>query len=411
MKPNRLDDIFQVKCGVPIIAGFYIGMEEDKASELMTDLTDYKIYHSCEYPADLIYQHKISFKYESFNDSYKVSSIEVAFPKGVRNEMQLENVKQYISEKYFNVDSKEYIIRDDQNEIVNYEVTYFEFFYQYTITTDFKELKIIISAKLLSSDIYCAINTISQNCDLSNFIRNSMKLCKQYDHTNKDFAEVMPIYYGMPGFLYFKLGDEGIKGEYCGYLDDLEEDKYCNNIVCQDYNIRYEITQGAFECIDSIIICIPKESDGLWPLVRYIKENVLVEESEIEIINDDDDEFDLIKGYMRNKYLSISFDRPYYATNDEIYITISAIDEDHPEIYQALYTTFTKEYIAAFFNGVNQFYKYNNPTQDAKFNDLRRKFDSFEDAANYYTGEHSAWARDMGGYSKEECERDTAACL
>ena len=82
MKAARIDDIFQVKCGVPIIADFYIGMEEDKAAELLEELTEYKTHHSCEYPADLIYNNKISFRYELFKESNRINMIEVSFPKG-----------------------------------------------------------------------------------------------------------------------------------------------------------------------------------------------------------------------------------------------------------------------------------------------------------------------------------------
>lgn len=52
MDLNRLDEIFQTLRGVPVIGGLYIGMDEDKASELSMELSGYKTEHSCEYPAD-----------------------------------------------------------------------------------------------------------------------------------------------------------------------------------------------------------------------------------------------------------------------------------------------------------------------------------------------------------------------
>ena len=54
MDLKRLDEIFQTVRGVPVIGGFYIGMDEEKASELSNKLKEYKTEQSCEYPADII---------------------------------------------------------------------------------------------------------------------------------------------------------------------------------------------------------------------------------------------------------------------------------------------------------------------------------------------------------------------
>ena len=413
MKAARIDDIFQVKCGVPIIAGFYIGMEEDKAAELLEELTEYKTHHSCEYPADLIYNNKISFRYKLFKESYRINMIEVTFPKGAkggdRNKL-FKDSKEYFSEKYYHEDIHCYIENYDQEDIFEFKTYISNYFYQFKIETNKEKLIIELKAKLISDDIYSAINVISQDIELMEFVRKSLHICKDYDGNNKKYAEVMPFFYGIPRFIRFELGDEGICGNDCGWLKDYIDD-YQGNSVCEDYDIGYEITLGSYDCVNSIVLSIPKDSDGLWPLMNYIRGNFLIEDSNVEIIYDYEEKFKDIKGYMNNKYVSISFNRPFYANSDKIYITIKSLDEDHPEIYRALYTVLKKDYIFSFFVGVKRFYKYSNPTQDAKFNDLRRKFKSFEAAANYYTAEMSAWARDMGGYSKEEYERDKEDCL
>lgn len=410
MKESRLDDVFQVKGGVPIIAGLYIGMDKEKAEELLEELQSYRTEHHYDYPADFIYTYKPSFKYGLFEGSDKVNSIEVIIPR--LNACQIfENLKEYFSMKFFHVDEKENIEKDEEGDIIGFEIELFEFFYKYTLKTLDNKLHIEIKAKLISEDIYCAINTISQDYKLLDFIKRSMLLCKDYDRVHKDFAVVLPFHYGLPGLLDFSLGDEELAREDIGWLDELEDVIYLDNPVCKDYNIRYEVTRGEYDCVNSIILCIPHDSEGLWKLVHYIMENFLIDDNTIKITYDDLGEFRSIKGCITNDYLSVDFTCPYYATEEGVYITIKALDGEHPEIYRALYTVFKNDFVFSFINGVKKFYRYSNPNQTAKYNELRRKYNTFEEALNVYTSEHSAWARDMGGYSKEEYEQDRAMCL
>lgn len=410
MKPNRLDDVFQVRNGVPIIGGLYIGMEEEKAEELLEELSSYRTEHSFDYPADFIYKYKLSFQYKLFQDSDKVNSITVVLPR-LNACLIFDNLKEYFSQKYLNVEIKENLEKNDEGNLIGFEIELSELFYKYTIKSSGKKLLVEIKAKLISDDIYCAINTISQDHDLLDFVMKSMLLCKDYDRIHKDFAMVMPFYYGLPTLLDFRLGDEGLVKEDCGWLDELDDITYQGNPVCEDYDIRYEVTLGYYDCVNSIILCIPHDSEGLWKLVQYIRENFLIEENNLKIEYDHLGAFRSIKGDIRNKYISIDFNCPYYATGDGVYITIKGIDEEHPEIYRALYTVFQKDFVVSFFNGVKKFYQYSNPNQDAKYNELRRKYNSFQEALDDYTSEHEAWARDMGGYSKEEYEQDRAMCL
>ena len=48
MKPNRLDNIFQVKGGIPILAGFYIGMDDDEVQERIDNLCGDQSEHSAD---------------------------------------------------------------------------------------------------------------------------------------------------------------------------------------------------------------------------------------------------------------------------------------------------------------------------------------------------------------------------
>lgn len=410
MDLKRLDEIFQTVHGVPVIGGFYIGMDEEKASELSNELSEYKTEHSCEYPADLIYQYKISFYYRCFNNSYSVSAIDVTFPKGDWLN-QIEELKEYFSKRFYHKKNNYEFVKDEDGNVTNYSLTQCDYLYRLLVSTSGKKLTVSLIARLDSAQVYCAINNVSQDLNLEKFIRKSMFLCKEMDKVNKDFNEVIPFSYGVPSFLNMGLGESLDIADECGCLEDLPIEISSGNAVCEDYGIHYELLTDEKNRVRTIILNLRKDSEGLWPLLKYIRENFLVEESNFQFGTVIDYNPDRIKGCFENEYIRISVGTPYYVSFDNISIEISAIDEGHLEKYSSMYTTFRLPYVLEYIDGVKDFFKYQNPTQDANFNELRQHFNTFEEAANVYTREHASWARDMGGYSKEEEEHDRAACL
>ena len=79
MKPEELDEIFQIEGGVPIIAGLYIGMDEEQAEEKTDELNSYKTEKSPDYP--LISSLSITFEYDLFEDENVVKRIRLILPQ------------------------------------------------------------------------------------------------------------------------------------------------------------------------------------------------------------------------------------------------------------------------------------------------------------------------------------------
>ena len=410
MEAHRFDDIFQVKGGVPIIAGLYIGMDDDDASPLLEDLLSSRFVHSYEYPADLIYELQITVQYFLFPHSDKISRIVLYIPRKIENE-DVDIMKEYLSRKYYNERVDEMIQKDSSGKYLAYMIDIYNEFYHFSMYSGEKDRMIVeLKAAKDDEDIYNTINTISNDKTLKGFIRDSIKYCGKKASGEDGIDTIIPMTYGLPSFYHFHLGDEGIDGEDFGYLDEINDDSLIGNKVRDDYDMHYEITQGYHGCVESIILSMSFDSEGIYPFIKYLKKSFYYEEAYSSAKYDKYRKMRKETMEMKNQYISIEICR-HYKTDDPIIITITALDEEHPEIYRVMDTVYNNEYIMSFFEGVERFYKDGEDTQDAKFNELRRTYDTFEQAANAYTGELAAWARDMGGYSKEEYEHDVQMCL
>ena len=163
MKPNRLDDIFQVKCGIPLIAGFFIGMDEYEAEDRLEELKLYTVEHSYDYPADLIYQMKIKFGYELFPNSEYVNSISVTFAdKATTRDVNF--IKHYIQKKYYHERIDEYLQKDADGNILGYMIDIYNDFYQFTICSkDEGVMAVHLRATCSETDYYHAFNIVSKN--------------------------------------------------------------------------------------------------------------------------------------------------------------------------------------------------------------------------------------------------------
>lgn len=413
MKPNRLDDIFQVRCGVPIIAGLYIGMEKDKAEKLLNKLTDYKTYHSYEYPADLIFQKQISFECDFCQYSSLVSSIRVIFPFECTTQ-DYASVKKYFSEKYYHEKQREEIKTGTKENILKLNFVLSNDYYEYALFNKDGNFIIQITG-LKKTRIHSDFYTVANNPDLSAFIRKSLLFCFNKGNKDKYLNELFPVYYGCPSVCGIHLG--------AGCYSSTDAEKKMDDTLhdpdmyyqYRDYrDIFFEVMVGWDERVEQIYMRMTQDDkDIALRILQHLKQRFLIENAKYEMEYDEEGDM-VIDTCMVNEYISIKIKSPYSVlgeTSTGIEIAIEVTKKDNGQLYDALFTLLCNKEHMGYFNAVEDFYEEGDSTQDAKFNDLRKKFDSFEAAANYYTAEHSAWARDMGGYSKEECERDTAACL
>jgi hypothetical protein len=410
MESFRFDDIFQVKGGVPIIAGLYIGMDEEEASPLHEELLKARFEHSYEYPEDLIYELHITFQYYLFPNTSKIKRIVLYIPRKIDSD-DVTIMKDYLSRKYYNERVDEILQKKSDGQILGYMIDIYNDFYHFSMYSDEKDRMVVdLRAVHEDYDIYDTINIISQDRNLKEFIKNSITYCEKTASEPDGIEEVIPIIYGLPAFYNIRLGDERIELEDIGYLDDIDDDTLIGNKARDDYDIHYQVLLRSYGCVDTIILSMPHDSEGVSPVIKYLKKNFLYDKAHYDLNYSKNRQREKELLSLSNSFVDVDI-REFCYDDCPVVITITATDEDHPEKYRAMYNVFENEGIMRFFDGVGRFYKNGNDTQDAKFNVLRMKYDTFEEALNYYTGEKEAWSRDMGGYSHNEFEHDKDRCL
>ena len=411
MKPNRLDDIFQVKNGIPIIAGLFIGMDGYEAEDKLEELKCYKVKHSYEYPADLIFQMKIEFDYELFTDSETVKTISVTFAdKATTRDVHF--IKDYIQKKYYHERVDEYLQKDAEGNILGYMIEIYNDFYQFTICSkDEGVMAVYLRATCSESEFYYAFNIVSKKSNLKNFIKQSLYLLEKDAKSPERIEEIMPIRYGLPSFLGYFLGDILSFGTSSGKLDEWYDDEFDGIPMKEDYGISYEYDLDELNRVIEINLAMPPDSEGVWPIINYLKKNMIINVSELDVKNDENGYPAKVRGFMQNEFISIVLFEPTYEDNGYTHLSISVRDEDNIQLLSALQIILCNEGIFKFFEGLEDFYAAEKDTQDAKFNDARKTFDSFEEYLNDYIEKKSAYESDMGVDKQEEFEQDKETCI
>lgn len=408
MDANRLDDIFQVKHGIPVIAGLYIGMASSEAEEILEELKDYKIEHSYEYPADLIYHMKIDFDCEYFSYSETVRTINLTFA-GQGSKRDLNFITKYIKEKYYHERVDEYLQKDADGEILSYMIDIYNDFYHFTICSkDDGIMSIYLRAGSTDYEVYQSINTVSEDEELKEYIKQSVLLCDKNATSRERIEEVMPIRYGIPSFMGYFLSDVLSNGISQGRLSDIPDDEFDGNPMKEYYDISYEYDLDEENRILNISLVLPTESEGLWPIIKYLKRNMMVNSSDIKIKEDDCGLISEVTGYIKNDYLSVVIYDCSDGCNLYTLISISMTNEYYTQKFMALRTIFYNEGLIYFINGLQKFYSDGEDTQDARFNAVRKRFKTFKEGLQEFINWHINLAHDMGGYTAEEEENDTS---
>lgn len=411
MKPNRLDDIFQVKNGIPVIAGFYIGMDGYEAEDKLEELKCYTVDHSYDYPADLIYQMKIEFGYELFADSDTVRAISVTFAdRGTTRDLYF--IKDYIQKKYYHERVDDYLQKDAEGNILGYMIEIYNDYYQFTICSkDEGFMAIYLRATCSESDYYYAFNIVSEKANLKNFIKQSLYLLDKDAKSSERIEEIMPIRYGLPSFLGCFLGEILSFGISSGKLEELSDDEFDGIPMKEDYGISYEYDLDELNRILEIELSMPPESEGVWPIINYLKNNMIINASELDVEKDENGNPVKVRGYLQNEFISIVIYEPNYEYNGYTHLSISVRNEDNIRLFSALQIILYNEGIFRFFEGLDDFYTDGEDTQDAKFNDVREAFDSFEEFLNDYIEKKAAYELNAEGDTQEEYELDKKICI
>ena len=411
MKPNRLDDVFQVRNGIPVIAGLFIGMEGYEAEDKLEELKCYTVEHSYDYPADLIYQMKIEFGYELFTDSESVRSISVTFAdKGTTRDVLF--IKDYLQRKYYHERVDEYLQKDAEGNILGYMIDIYNEYYQFTICSkDEGVMAVYLRATCSESNFYYAFNIVSEKSNLKNFIKQSLYLLEKDPKSAERIEEIMPIRYGLPSFMGYFLGDILSFGTSSGKLEEWLDDQFDGIPMKEDYGISYEYDLDEFNRVIEINLALPPDSEGVWPIINYLKKNMIINVSELDVKKDENGNPVKVRGYMQNEFISIVLYEPIYEENGYTHLSISVRDEDNIRLFSALHIILYNEGIFRFFEGLENFYADGKDTQDAKFNDARKAFDTFEEFLNDYIEKKAAYDLEKSGDSQESYDYDKKTCI
>lgn len=411
MRPNRLDDLFQIKGGIPIICGLYIGMDKYDAEEILYELEEDKKEHSYDYPADLIYEMQIKFVCEYFPDSENVKSISLSFTS-IGTSRDVEFIRKYMQEKYYHEREDEFLQKNADGIIMGYMIDLYNDFYRYSIySSDDDAMTICVSATSSDEFIYHAFNTISRRSNVKNFIKQSLFLLEKAPESPEQIEKVMPIRYGLPSFLGCYLGDPLLYGTSFGKLDEWTDDEFDGIPMKEEYGISYEFDIDVLNRVTCITLNMPTDYGGVWPIINYLKNNLIINTFDFDVKNDEYGNLEKITGYLQNEFILITILDISDKYNKYTQINISARDEDNIQIYQAFQTVFENENVFIFFDGIDKFYEDGKDTQDARFNKIRNEFKTFKDFLDDYTGTKAAYAHDMGGYSEDEFKRDKQICI
>ncbi len=405
MNMFRFDDLFQVYGGIPYIGGLYIGMEDEVASPILKELLKSRFVHSYEYPADLIYELQITTQYFLFPNSNKIKKIMLHIPRKIDNQ-DVFIMRDYLSEKYYNERVDEMLQRDSKGQILGYMIDIYNEYYHFSLYSSEKN-RMIVELRATKDDesIYTAFNTISKNIDLKDFIKLSIENYPKFAKDENGLDEIIPIIHGMPGFYNHRLGDEGLMCEGNGFLDEIVDDKLIGNYARDNYDIRFDLYLSDLDCLEEITFLMPVDSEGIAPTLSYLKRNFFILLGHTDIQYDFNHNPTKCVSSMSNKYVYIEVKREFF-DDSFVSIFIRTIEEEHPEYYRAMYTIFDNEKLFSFFEGVDKFYLNSSDTQDAKFNPMRKKFNSFEEGLQEFIEWHKGLAHDIGGYSKDEEEID-----
>lgn len=408
MKPVRADEIFQLQGGIPVVGGMYIGMKAERAEEIAEELEGYKTEHSYDYPADLIFSLQISFEYQTFYDYYddRVKQINVTSSNTQVSFIGYRILKAYLFKKYYHKTYSETTYTNADGTIKSRKFVLLNDYFEYSLYfTDKGELSFQLLGCKSFGDEYEFLHTYASNYQLQDFVKNSFLFCEKNAIEKKyHLHRVMPITYGLPILCGIPFGTN------CDYTDIEGEVDNVMNDSKDYYPFSVEIMTDWGNSADTYYIRMPFNDDCLKAFISYLKKYILIEDGTYEVMENEEGEIEDTNIKMSNSFITVTIKRCslLFGSHDTAEITIEPTIKDQPELYECLYSILHEGEIISFFEELSSFYKNGDETQDGKINELRKKFDTFEDGLGWYIGTFMSAERDFGCYmppNKEEEER------
>lgn len=382
MKSNRLDDIFQVIGGVPIIAELYIGMDKDEAEGRTAELNSYKTYGSPDYP--LIHEYSISFEYDLFENEGVVKSIRLVFSQECsKNDSNF--ILDYLSKKIYHERIHKNIESNTNNRLLYLNVEIANYYYSCSFYNKDGHFVIQLTGTFAYPELYKAFYLVGNNSDLKSYIHKSLSFGNDKELQDKELNLVFPVYDGFLTICSMYLGREVWSASEAERImnEVLNNSKMdIKSIDCED--ITFEVLIDGFNRIDEIIIRLPeRDKDESIKIINYFKKKFLIEKAHYYFLEGKEDfKIDIS---MSNDYLSIKAENPYNSDTGrrDIEITLSATQKDQSEIYEALFIMLSDKKHYGYFRAADVFYNYDNINNYCPFG----AFDSFKDAIDAMQGD------------------------
>lgn len=383
MKTNEFDELFKVEGGVPIIAGLYIGMDEDKAEAIIEELNSHKIEESSDYP--LIHKYAITFEYDIFETEKLVKRIRLVFPYEITKRGS-DFIIDYLSGKIYHEKVHKDIELDSEGNLLTLNVVFSNYYYTCSIYNKDGLFTIELAGIVAYPELYKAFYITGSNPELKQFIHKSLYYCNNESSKDKALNKLFPVYNGYPIICGVYLGYEtGSSSEAEAVIDEELHNPALYELYHDYEDISFEVLIDACCCVDEIVMRFSEEDkDIALRIINYLKQRLLIEDADYYIEDFKERDF-IINANMSNEYLSVTVKNPYrnlYGCR-KIEIIIETTKKDQSELYKTLMIMLDDNTHYGYFKAADDFYKDYSNARDFPYG----VFDTYEEAIESFQGD------------------------
>jgi hypothetical protein len=382
MKSNRLDEIFQVKGGIPIFAGLYIGMTDEEAEEKKEELEICKLEESSENP---IYKYSISIEYDLFERKDLVKRIRFMFPHECSNK-DSDFILEYLTNRFYHEKIHKEIETDSDGNLLKLKVDIFNYYYNCSFFNKEGNFIIQLEGIVAYPILYKAFYLMGTDQHLKSFVHKSIMLSNYEANKDEDLNDLFAIRNGLPSVCGMHLGfAASSSSEAEQIIDDILHDPDLYYQHKEYWDISFEVMIDTSNRVDEIIMRLSEEDkDIALKILNHLKPRFLIEKANYYIAEGMNGEFKIYV-CMSNDYFSIKFDSPYNISTGrrDIEITIETTEKDRGDLYESLYVMLSDNTHYGFFKAADVFYHYDSENNYSPVG----AYDSYEEATEAFQGD------------------------
>lgn len=380
MKPNRLDNIFQVKGGIPILAGFYIGMDDDEVQERIDNLCSDQSDHSADDQ-----NFSVSYEYELFEHEYLLKKILLVFPQECSKNDSIILIN-YFSEKFYHEKIHKEIETDSAGNLLKFKVNLSNYYFSCSFFNREGNFYIQLKGTVAYPMLYKAFYLLGTDSELKGFIHNSLSFGNNEASKDENLDRLFFVYNGFPTICGVYLGlNVSSSSDAEEMIDEILQapDMYYQYWDYRD--ISFEVMVDENNQVDLIIMRISEENkDIALKIINHFKQRMLIENANYYVAEGTEGEFKIAVS-MSNKYLSIKAESHYrpQINRRDIEISIETTKKDRSNLYQSLYAMLSDNTHYGYFKAADVFYHYDSANNYSPFG----AYDSIEEAIEAFQGD------------------------